>query len=462
VVGERRLANLAEKLDRAAEHLVFEAWLARLEDACRGAIASALQLDACPPWALEDSNLRIVASALALPPASRDLALRLLRLRAGPPPWDLRDAPENVKVVRALTARGLDLRPWLDGVGAVPVEGPAGAPLWLSLEEDPLEIFLMGERFHTCLSLGACNYFSVFANAADVDKRVVYARDEKGVAHARCLLVLDEEGRLLTFHAYAHHDAAAFAELFATFARELAGRVGTVCAPRGAVRPRVAKAWYDDGPRQIGGSFPCLEPASAFRKALATVTPAEVLGLVTMWFAPRPPDALTLPLVLELDEVGQRPELARPLIAALGALGEPLPDATVLTMTRRLAQMGDAVGAHALGRDVVLATLEAQLARRDPEHFHSWWLELLLETEPTAVLGAARRMKRRPRDDFNRASTRLYLLACGFERLGRLRRAIDAWVALGAVGGRSDTEVEGALTRLRARLVQGSRTGSQS
>ncbi|MBL8715886.1 MAG: hypothetical protein JNL79_07810 [Myxococcales bacterium] len=461
VVGDGRLSNLADKLDRAAEKWVFDAWTGRLEEACRRGIARLLGLAECPPWALEDQNLRIVASALALESPHRELALRLLALRAGPPPWDLRDAPENVKAARALARKGLDLRPWIEGVGAVEIEGPEGRPMWLSLEDDPLEIFLMGERFHTCLSLGACNYFSVFANAADVDKRVVYARDGQGVAHARCLLVLDDEGRLLTFHAYAHHDAAVFAERFAAFANDLAARVGTVCAPRGTVRPRVAKAWYDDGPRQIGGSFPCLEPASAFRKALATIAPAALLAHVATWFAPRPLDALTLPLVLELSEVEERPELARPLVGALQALGEPLPDATVLTMTRLLARMGDLDGARALGRDVLVAELEAQLRRAHPEHFHGALLALLLELDPAAVLGVARRMGRK-RGDFSREATRLYLLACGYEQLGRLRRAIDAWVAIGAHGGRSVREVERAIANLRARLAQARRTGSQS
>src|SRR5262249_26045032 len=153
--------------DRAAERAHLSRITDAIDDTCARAVEQILGLDACPAWARDDVVVRILVAALRLDAPHRALAIQLLRARAGPPPWDLRDAEENVAVIRALEARGIDPRPWIDGIGVVEVKAATGRVLRLSLEDDPLEIFQMGERFGTCLSIGSTNYFSVFANAAD-------------------------------------------------------------------------------------------------------------------------------------------------------------------------------------------------------------------------------------------------------------------------------------------------------
>ena len=83
--------------------------------------------------------------------------------------------------------------------------GSNGRNVVLAFEHDPLEIFQMGWHFSTCLSPGVFNFFSVFSNAADINKQVVYARDEQGRVVGRCLLALTEDGNLLTFEPYWRH-----------------------------------------------------------------------------------------------------------------------------------------------------------------------------------------------------------------------------------------------------------------
>ncbi len=364
-LSEQRLENLAVKLERAADRTMWDDWLARVRDAASHTIARLLQVDSCPTWALEDQNVAAIAAALDLEPQHRDLALRLFRLRAGPPRWDLRDAPENVAFLRELRARGIDPSPWVDGIGVVHTEGVS-----LALEDDPLEIFQMGERFGTCLSIGAGNYFSVFANAADIDKRVLYARDAHGRPLGRCLLAISEDGHILTFHAYAHEAPDHFGRLFADFAKTLAEKMGAICAPRGRVRARVAKDWYDDGPHDLAVQFPFLEdPSSSFRLALSKVSEDDVIELARTALAPRPLDGLTIPLVLALDELRRRPVLALPLLRLLVEQRAPFSSSLRVLAADLAHRAGDLERARVLGGAAVIAEIEDGF-RGDPDHIN--------------------------------------------------------------------------------------------
>jgi len=191
----------AQKLERLREKLERRVLLARVK-----AWASALRAELCdrlerqlggvvpPGWSEDAGTLRLIAHLLALSGRARRVALRILGARRGDPPWDPRDAAANRRFLDGLGRRGIDMTPWVDGIGAVEFVATDGGPprqvegrrrdsdrvLSLELEDDPLEVFLMGERFHTCLSVGDDNFFSVVANAADINKRVVHARDSRG------------------------------------------------------------------------------------------------------------------------------------------------------------------------------------------------------------------------------------------------------------------------------------------
>ena len=106
----------------------------------------------------------------------------------------------------------------------------------------------MGEPFDTCLSPGAFNFFSTIANAADINKRVLYGLDAKGVIHVRCLLALSDEGHILTFYVYAHNDQRKAIEAVKSYVGALAKQMRTTMVAHGKVRTLVANDWYDDGP----------------------------------------------------------------------------------------------------------------------------------------------------------------------------------------------------------------------
>jgi hypothetical protein len=179
-ISPRRLETLAGKIRNAASRTLVEDWLDRLDERYRALLPRYLGVETVPDW-LDREDVAVALLPLpGLGAAFRELARRLLRARASPPPWDLRDLPANRKFAEAMRRKGLDLAPWLEEADGEVMATPDGRAMTLRIERDPLEVFHMGRHFSTCLAPGAFNYFSVFANAADINKQVLYARDDSG------------------------------------------------------------------------------------------------------------------------------------------------------------------------------------------------------------------------------------------------------------------------------------------
>jgi hypothetical protein len=331
-LSAEKLERLGEKLERRIRLARVKAWIGALEAEVRSRLEEELGGPVPPGWSTDADTSNVVAHLLALSGRDRSVALKVLRARRDDPPWDLRDAVANQRFIASLERRGIDMEPWVDGVGTMEFAATDKGPervvgkrrrrksetiLALELEDDPLEVFLMGEHFDTCLSVGDVNFFSVVANVADINKRVVYARDLNGSIQGRCLLALTRQGRLLTFCAYAHDADLQFPKMVGEFAAELASRMGTDCTPRGEVPTLVAANWYDDGPRDLTGRFGFLDPGSRFRCRLGEIEIDALEVALREEFAPQDLDATTLPLVLHLDELDQRPELVRALVGAI-------------------------------------------------------------------------------------------------------------------------------------------------
>jgi hypothetical protein len=158
----------------------------------------------------------------------------------------------------------------------------------------------------------------VVANAADANKRVLYARRGERVV-GRCLLAITDDARLLVFHPYCH-ESIDFREIVAAYARTLATRMGTELASSGAVSTLIARDWYDDGARDLVGRFTALHDEEQLD--LATIEPAALPARLVALLG-RPLDELTLPTVLSLPGFSRRPELVLPLAPFLLALFAP-------------------------------------------------------------------------------------------------------------------------------------------
>jgi len=332
-----RLVNLRAKLEHRLRLVTLAYWEAVIEESL------SLQPELLSLWI---DDLPEVSYGLAtLSPPFRNLASRLLQVRADSPPWDLRDDPHNASFLNRLTEHGVDPAPWLDGLGEREVVAADGTPLRLVLEPDPLEVLQMGRYFQTCLAPDNFNFFSCVAIAVDINKRVLYARDQQDHVVGRCLLALTDQGGLLTFYAYAHRSSLGFDRLVAVFAAELAERIGVVPVAKGEVSCLVSPDWYDAGPRDLTGSREFLAEGSPFRERLAQVPPDQLLNAIreAVWpeeSNPPPLHPVYLASMIELSELDDRPVLVIPLADELPV--EQLPPISQVRLARLLRLAGKA------------------------------------------------------------------------------------------------------------------------
>jgi len=307
-----------------------------------------------------------------------------------------------------------------------------GRSLFLDLEDDPLEIFRMGGHFQTCLSPGAFNYYSVFANAADINKRVLYARDAPGAAGrivGRCRLAFTAHGELLSFGPYCHDGNLDFVSLCDGFAGQLAQRMRAPRAAEGVVPTLVEPAWYDDGSRDLGGRHPALQDGSPLRRCLAGLTPGELTGALRRALKPARLDQATLPLVIELPELAARPELAVPLLRPVAEC-RTFPEQPLVTVACLAVQ----AGAADLVRSLFGRTLAAML-RRTYRRWHwvdSRLIDLVLRLDPVRLLAFLRDTRGRGVRDWQEETdaSRLEQAADALIALHRPRQAREIWQRL--------------------------------
>lgn len=443
-VSSKRLQNLAEKLRAAARRRLIEGFAERVRASYLSLLPERWGVDAVPDWMSEHRVLSALLPIRKLDGASRRLAERILKRRAGPPPYDLRDAPRNAKFIARMTERGLDLGPWLDDPR--PREFRAkDRQLVLSLERDPLEVLHMGGHFNTCLSPGQFNFFSVFSNIADVNKQVLYARTPDGAVFGRVLLALTDVGGLVAFHVYAHDSRIGFDAIVMEYVNDLARAIGTLVVPEGEISTLVAPRWYDDGPVDLSARIAAFAEGSALRRTLPKLPPEALLERVVEALMPLELNELTLPMLIALPEVVARPELAARLLPLARRFELPLEALNTL-----LGATGEADG----GEVRPLVDRLFQLAKRRVGHYFPYDAGLLLaRLAPAAALRLVRETRprevRRWRDEED--GGRLFIAAEACRRLGRRNDAITLYeLALRAERGPIyEKQCRAALSELR-------------
>ncbi|MCP4380017.1 MAG: hypothetical protein GY798_01070 [Hyphomicrobiales bacterium] len=392
-ISVKRLENYRVKLERRFQHARLGQWEYRLGKQVRAALHGTLGFAPPDAWLERDDITRVLASLAELEPGFRRLAIRLLKARCGPEPWDLRGAAQNRAFLDRLKRRKVNATPWLEGPEPRRVSVGSGA-LQLALERDPLEVMRMGEPFQTCLAPGSFNFFSAVANAADINKRVLYARDDNGKVQARCLLALTDDGHLLTFNLYAHRTNDAMQQAVADFVRNLANAMGTSVVPAGHVSNLVAPDWYDDGTTDITGRLAFLRPKSAFAEALPSMQSDEIVPALRRALAPDPITPSIVAALIDSPAVQTRPELFLPLLPYLKPETlDPWTRVRVITMLRKSGaartardlaaplfrdtlSLGDTMLAVQVAEELIalgLPSLALRLIRSSrPKGVHSW------------------------------------------------------------------------------------------
>lgn len=136
-------------------------------------------------------------------------------------------------------------------------------PAWIEVSHDrrirvevsqkPMQTFLMGQHFGSCLSLHDCNRMSALTNAYDANKQVLYIYEEDGALLGRQLVTISEKGTMLGYHCYLKVSTSdeKQRELLTTHIRDHCGRWGSRCGVRlgeeGEPDSIAGHFWYDDG-----------------------------------------------------------------------------------------------------------------------------------------------------------------------------------------------------------------------
>jgi hypothetical protein len=145
----------------------------------------------------------------------------------------------------------LDLGTWLAGIQLHRHVDRIGT-VQLAIETDPLEALKLGTYAGSCLGRGGGLSYSAAAIVLDINKNVVYARNQLGAVIGRQLIAVSEADELVCFHVYASHPEQ-MQPLFREFDRALAAQLRmaifdpSTAASEYEIASILSHDWWDDG-----------------------------------------------------------------------------------------------------------------------------------------------------------------------------------------------------------------------
>jgi hypothetical protein len=240
--AERLKEAAAEAQLAAAEHMVMACYRRHL-DAVAGPVPDDMPL--------HENMLNAILLTVDIKSNRRLLRTLLKAYVRGEHRWPV-SQPANVKYLQGLRARGVNVRAWLGKHSRrYACVGAHGGYVRLSLERDPLHVLQMGNYFDTCLSFGGFNAFSTVANATELNKRVIYARDGKGRVVGRKLIAINDKGGLVGFRTYSSlnwdEGGKELNDIFRRYATAFAEKCRLQMHNEGTVPSLLTRHWYDDG-----------------------------------------------------------------------------------------------------------------------------------------------------------------------------------------------------------------------
>lgn len=116
----------------------------------------------------------------------------------------------------------------------------------IEVEKNPLKALQMGEIVGSCLCIGGGNEYSNVTNVVDVNKQIVYVKDENGKIIGRILIGLNNEGEIVGYRLYnldKRLDLEPYVKDFIhNYAEKIGAKVGIKSSPEA-----LNANWYDDG-----------------------------------------------------------------------------------------------------------------------------------------------------------------------------------------------------------------------
>ena len=315
-ISEHKTQKILSKLDQLSRQILISQWLDALKQRFTLCWADLFQLDhkALPDWLTERRMIQKLTPILAFNKPDKSLAIKVMQERLQGPYYYLKKHSKNKQFLQKFKSTDIDLSKWPDGYGNHQYTAKNGHQITLQVEADPLALLDMGGHFGTCLSPGNFNYFSVFPNIADVNKAVIYARNEHHKVVGRVLTGITDQGGLQVFHRYAHHADYEFDQHVLQFIDHIVAQTGLILTHRGAIKPLCGKDWYDDGATEFNRSFPCFKDGSAFRTSIKDFNAEEFEHALTTQLSPKEPDSLLFTTLISVPELSLNSDIYPALI----------------------------------------------------------------------------------------------------------------------------------------------------
>lgn len=257
--------RIAARLHHSNARLLLTAWENTMERGLTTPFQSVFGSPQAP--SLDDLQVRnAILFYWSVRSNRRWLRQLLLAHWKGEREW-VRQQPDNQRWLTVARSHGVDVETWLS---TCPRHYDSPMDVTLSMENNPLWVLQMGNVVRTCLSVHGCYAYSTIANAVDVNKRVIYARNDRGRIVARRLIAVDQQHRLVGFEVYCVSsdpvDASQLTGIFDDYCRSLAAhcRVAVRTDDSDYIIERlVAKMWYDDSAIAIAANNPGSEVVPA-------------------------------------------------------------------------------------------------------------------------------------------------------------------------------------------------------
>jgi hypothetical protein len=148
----------------------------------------------------------------------------------------------------------LDLSLWMKGI-SLQFETETFGTIRMEVEQDPLEAWKLGTYVQSCLAVGGSNHQYAAAAVLDINKRVMYARNDNGKVVARQLLAISEEGTLVCFYVYPLKIATEIKSIFRKYDQRFAKALNIPIhhsKERYTIATIISRAWYDDSAWNLG------------------------------------------------------------------------------------------------------------------------------------------------------------------------------------------------------------------
>ncbi len=359
-----RLENLNAKLHRRTEWELLESYTEGCLEVTLDYLKLTYQRDTLPKELFQSPYPELLAGILALKGETRELGLRLLFESFDEPAWSFLEQPSNLAFQSQMESRGIDLKPWTGSELEVAVKTKAGIPYRLRFTRRILDYLLMGFHFETCLAPDSFNFFSTIANAADLNKQVVYGKTDAGKIIGRCLFALTDQGTILTYRRYAHAETENFSAAVDQFAEQLARAMNATLASTGNVPNLAAKDWYDDGAIEMESLWNLQSEDCPVRVLLRSEAADAVLEKLQNLIGQRVELESLLDPLLAVQEFQDRPDLFPPFANRFG-LRESVPFKTRFRLAVLSQKAGNRQSARRILDSLKPNEIVAQLKRSE-------------------------------------------------------------------------------------------------